>query len=99
MTTTTTTEKSSIETPEELLASLRSIREQLKNDLDAYAGLGFSPLKWAQVRHWASTLPPSEDWLINRKHDLRTLLGWIITALLCALVLPSVKTYSNRYSA
>lgn len=94
VTTTTTTEGSESQTPQELLASLKNMREQLKNDVDTYAGLGFTPLKWAQVRHWVSTWPPSEKdqpkgvWLNNRKQDLKTLLGWIITALLLSVGAP-----------
>lgn len=93
VTITTTTERDD-QTSEELLTSLKKIREQIKNDVDTYAGLGFTPLRWAQVRYWVSSLPPFQRdqpegaWLINRKQDLKTLLGWIITALLLSVGAP-----------
>jgi hypothetical protein len=84
-----TSEETKNESAAELAASLKSIREQLKKDVDLYASLGFAPLQWAEVRHWASTLPPSnQNWLMNRKQDLRTLLGWSITALLLSVGAP-----------
>jgi hypothetical protein len=55
VTTTTTTQESGSQSPQELLTELKQVREQLKNDVDAYSGFGFTPLRWAQVRYWFST--------------------------------------------
>jgi hypothetical protein len=72
----------------ELLASIQKVRGQLRSDVDTYASLGFAPSKWADFRFWLTTLPPNDFWLDHRKADLRTLLGWIITALLLSVGAP-----------
>jgi hypothetical protein len=72
----------------DLLASIQKIRGQLRSDVDTYASLGFAPTKWADFRYWLTTLPPNDSWLDQRKTDLRTLLGWIITALLLSVGAP-----------
>lgn len=72
----------------DLLASIQKVRGQLRSDVDTYASLGFAPTKWADFRVWLTTLPPNDLWLDHRKTDLRTLLGWIITALLLSVGAP-----------
>lgn len=85
-----------------LLASIQEIRGQLRSEVDTYAGLGFAPTKWADFRAWLSTWSArdvtdpsgkvirsrSDVWLDQRKTDLRTLIGWIITALLLSVGAP-----------
>ncbi len=89
------------QTPEEIMASLKAIQEQLKGDVDAYSGFGFTPLKLDQVSYRLSTWWPDEKkhpckndqtcgefFLKSRMRDLRTLLGWTITALLLSVGAP-----------
>lgn len=80
----------------ELLAAIQEIRSQLRGDVDTYASLGFTPTRLADVRAWLSTWKPvdrtdqtaKDAWLNQRKTDLRTLIGWIITALLLSVGAP-----------
>jgi len=62
--------------------------EQFKGDVGAYLDVGFAPITWAQVKSWFATLTSSHDWLQHRKADLKTLLGWIIMAMLLSIGAP-----------
>jgi hypothetical protein len=95
VTTTTTTQGSDKQSTEELLTSFRKIQERIKTDANTYASFGFAPLSWAGVRTWAGTLAwpentdkPFRAWLGHRGSDVKTLLGWAITAMLLSVGAP-----------
>jgi hypothetical protein len=62
--------------------------DQLKGDVGSYLDVGFAPITWQQVKNWVATLSPSKDWLQYRKADVKTLLGWIIMAMLLSIGAP-----------
>lgn len=92
---TTTTQDPDQPSTEELLASLKELQKQIQGDANTYASFGFAPLTLAQVGTWLGTLPPPKDtdnplkvWVDHRTRDLKTLLGWAITAMLLSVGAP-----------
>ena len=92
----TTTQEAGTQNTQELIASFKKLQDQIKGDANTFASFGFSPLTFTQVGNWLRTLgpPPANTqnpgsvWLAYRGQDLKTLLGWAITAMLLSVGAP-----------
>jgi hypothetical protein len=74
---------------------LNSAIKLIKSDTELYKGIGFSPLRWQQVKDFFSSLIPDKNteqpwgyWWAARKHDVMALIGWIIMTILLSIGAP-----------
>jgi len=74
---------------------LNSAIKLIKSDAELYKGIGFSPLRWQQVKDFFSSLIPDKNteqpwgfWWAARKHDVMALIGWIIMTILLSIGAP-----------
>lgn len=74
---------------------LNSAIKLIKGDTELYKGIGFTPLRWQQVKDFFSSLIPDENteqpwglWWQARKHDVIALIGWIIMTILLSIGAP-----------
>jgi len=89
------TDKAKAEAQQDAKDELKSAIQLVKSDTEIYKGMGFSPLRWQQVKDWFSSLTPDTNteqpwglWWRARKHDLSGLLGWIIMTILLSIGAP-----------
>lgn len=78
-------------TPDVTVEDLKKQLHEIGELTASYEGFGFSPLTWQNVKDWVGRFiaPPSGgQWLDDRKHDLRALLGWAIMVLLLSVGAP-----------
>jgi hypothetical protein len=87
---TTSTQPSGAQTPEELIETVNKFREGVRKDVDVFQSFGFAPLKWGDFTGWLGSWSgvSSEDWVHYRLRDLKTLVGWAITAMLLSVGAP-----------
>lgn len=73
---------------------LKQAAQQTRKDIDAnmaiYESLGFQPLTLTDAKAWGNSFigRGPGDWWTERKRDLRTLLGWLLTAMLLSIGAP-----------
>lgn len=67
---------------------LKTSQDEINKSAATFVGYGFTPITLHDTKTWAASLWPDADWWPQRKRDLRTLLGWLIMALLLSVGAP-----------
>ena len=83
------TEQTPLEPAEQPVTGLENRVNALKDDVGGYLDFGFTPLGLQQLKDWLGTLRPGNPaWWLDRKKDLRSLLGWIVMTMLLSIGAP-----------
>lgn len=65
----------------------KASRKEIENNAAVFTGYGFAPVTLQDAKAWLGTWRDGDPWT-NTKRDLKTLLGWLLMALLLSVGAP-----------